>query len=519
MSSSIDELFTIAKDLPLTIPPGEVDDYLSLLSKTKDALDTVLAEEDYQPLPDLTITPREDVHFPKSENPHNAWAWKCRCSHQSPSRSLLKNKTVCLKDNIAFAGVPCLLGTDVFTGWVPKTDATVAVRVLDAGGIITGKAVCENLSRGAVSATAATGPVYNPYARGYSAGGSSSGTAALVSSNAVDLGIGCDQGGSVRIPASLCGLYGFKPTSGLVPYTGIVSNDAMVDIVGPMTKTCFDCALVLEAIAGADGLDDRQLAGTPFPKDVPSYSRILLDTQAQGVKGMKIGVLREGLTSSAMLPSVQEKFHQAVKVFERLGATVVEVSVPMHAQGRTLYSVMTKMSNHMGMLGRAVGRRQVMLTDLQEIKNLPYTLDATDKMSVMVKEGMLSGDYLWRTSPHAYSKAVNLFRRLRDDYDRVLKDVGLLVMPTTSTPADPLPAADASPATQMAAAWGKTENTCPFNATGHPALAIPIGMIESPADKDIMVPTSLQIVGKFWDEALILQAAYAWENEVDWRKS
>jgi amidase len=515
--SSMEELSAIANDLPLIIPPAEVGDYILLLSKTKAALDTVLAEDDYQPEPDLKQTPREDVHFPTSDNEHNAWAWRCHCSHKSPSNSLLQGRTVCLKDNIAFAGVPCLVGTSVFTGWTPKTDATVATRILEAGGVIAGKAVCENLSRGAVSSTAATGPVHNPFARGYSAGGSSSGTAALVASGAVDLGIGCDQGGSVRIPASLCGLYGLKATSGLVPYTGIVSNDAMVDYVGPITRTCSDCALLLEAIAGADGLDDRQLAGTPFPKDVPSYSRMLADTKADGVKGLKIGILKEGLTSPAMQSAVLDKFQQAVKVFERLGASVSDVSVPLHEQARTMYSVMTKMSNHMGMLGQAVGRRQVMLTDLQEIKSLPYTLEATSKMSVMAKEGMLSGEFLWRNSPHAYSKAVNLFRRLGEEYNTILGDVDLIVMPTTATPSEPLPASNASPLSQMAAAWGKTENTCPFNATGHPALAMPIGMIESASDSNVKVPTSLQLVSKFWDESLLLRAAYTWENEVDWK--
>jgi amidase len=112
------------------------------------------------------------------------------------------------------AGVPCLYGTDSFSDWTPKIDATVVTRILEAGGIIAGKAVCENLSRGALSITAATGPVHNAYAKGYSAGGSSSGTGALVGSGSVDMGLGCDQGGSVRIPAAVNGCYGLKPTVG-----------------------------------------------------------------------------------------------------------------------------------------------------------------------------------------------------------------------------------------------------------------------------------------------------------------
>lgn len=281
------------------------------------------------------------------------------------------------------AKVPCLLGTDSFTGWIPQTDATVVTRILDHGGIIVGKAVCENISRGAVSCTAATGPVDNPWATGYSAGGSSSGTGALVGSGAVDMGIGCDQGGSVRIPAALCGLYGFKATTGLVPYTGIASNDASVDYVGPMTRSCMDCADLLQAIAGVDGLDDRQIAGTPFPSCVPQYGSMLRATEDQGVKGLRIGVLKEGLSSPILDPGVERKFRAAVQVFEKLGATVTEVSVPMHGIARTLYTVMSKMGNHMGMLGRATGRRQVMLTDLLEKKNVPYSQEAISKVRLI----------------------------------------------------------------------------------------------------------------------------------------
>lgn len=457
---------------------------------------------------------------------------------------MLQGKTLCLKDNIAMAEVPCLLGTASFTGWTPKTDATVVTRILNNGGIIAGKAVCENLSRGAASCTSATGPIDNPYAKGYCAGGSSSGTAALVASGAVDMGIGCDQGGSIRIPASLCGLYGFKATTGLVPYTGIASNDAAVDYVGPMTKTCMDCATLLEAIAGVDGLDDRQVAGVPFPGNVPRYGEILQKTKQQGVKGMKIGILKEGVESSLLDSEVDKKFRAAVAGFETLGATVVEISVPMHGLGRGIYSIMSKMGNHMGMLGKATGRRQVMLTDLFEKKALPYTQDALEKvpsspfphflgtllllfwtyqysnmylqMNTVSKEGLISGEYAWTHYPLAYSKAVNLNRKLKDEYNAALEVVDLLVMPTTVAPSNPHPGADATPLEQIGASAGKLENTSQFNGTGHPALAMPIGFVPAKADSSIKLPASMQIVGKFWDEAKILQAAYAWENAHDW---
>jgi amidase len=513
-----DDVLRTAASLGYTISEQDVAEFAALLDKARKAYETVAAMDDYQPQPDLNATPRRNIYFPeKPDNPLNAWAWKFTCSNSNPSSKLLEGKTVCLKDNIAMAGVPCLVGTDSFTGWTPVTDATVVTRILEHGGTITGKAVCENLSRGAVSVTAATGPVHNPYAKGYSAGGSSSGTAALVGSGAVDMGIGCDQGGSIRIPAGLCGLWGFKATLGLVPYTGIASNDASVDFVGPITKTGMDCAVLLEVLAGVDGMDDRQIAGTPFPGEVPKYAEHLERTAKDGVKGLKIGILKEGIAHSVIDPGVKQKFEAACQKWRDLGAEVGEVSVPIHDQARTIYTVCSKMGNHMGMLGRSTGRRQVMLTDLFEKKHLPYTQEALSKMSVFAREGLLAGEYGWQNYPLAYPKAVNIGRKIKEAYDAALEKFDLLVMPTTITPADPLPPVDASPLEHMAKGIGKLENTSAFNASGHPALAFPIGLVPAKDDENIKVPASMQIVGKYWDEAKILQAAYAWEQSVDWK--
>ncbi|KAL5361824.1 amidase signature domain-containing protein [Aspergillus floccosus] len=514
MAPTREDLLDIASRVSFEIPEHELADYEALLARTAQTLEAVAGMDDYQPEPDQSTTPRHNIHFPpQADNPLGGWAWRFELSSTAPTTNTLQGKTLCLKDNICVAGVPSLLGTDTFRDWKPRTDATVVSRIVAAGATITGKAVCENLSRGAVSSTAATGPVHNPYARGYSVGGSSSGTAALVASGAADMGIGCDQGGSIRIPAALTGLYGFKPTAGLVPYTGIVSNDASLDYVGPMTTSCLDNALLLEAIAGADGLDDRAGPGTPFLSDVPRYSQLM----REGIRRLRIGVLKEGLPSG-MDPNVEKKFRDAVGVFEKLGASVQEVSVPLHAYARGVYSVLSKMGNHMGMLGQATGRRQVMLTDLFEKKGLPYAPEVVCKMSVMSKEGLLSGEFAWRRYATLYPKAVNIMRRLKDLYDDVFSSVDMIVMPTTLSPANRLPPTDATPLAQMEAAKGMTENTCAFNATGHPALAMPIGFVPAKEDESIKLPASMQVVGRWHDEVTILRAAYAWEQAINWRK-
>jgi amidase len=412
-------------------------------------------------------------------------------------------------------------------------DATVVSRILEAGGIITGKAVCENLSTSAASFTAATGPVDNPYAKGYSAGGSSSGTANLVAKGEVDLGIGADQGGSIRIPASLCGLVGFKATAGLVPYTGCVSNEATIDYVGPITRTCLENAVLLEAIAGVDGLDDRQQAGTPFRDQVPKYSQILLQTKDAGVKGLRIGILKEGISSKIMDPGIGMKFQAAAKVFEELGAIIEEVSIPMHTIAPAIFGAASKQGGAIGRVGRASGRRQVMLTDLYE-KMLPCTAQTIEKvrlssifrghkltdeqMSPISKNAVFAGEYCWQRFPHVYAKAINLSRKLTETYDSAFEKYDVLIMPTTITQADPLPFETDSAITKMSKTIGKLDNTCSFNATGHPALAFPIGFVPAKGNEKVSVPASMQVVGKYWDEITCLKVAFAWENAKNWKE-
>lgn len=177
---------------------------------------------------DLERFPRENVEFPKPEqNPLGAWAWQCdiKDKHRKGTSGLLEGKTIVIKDNIAVKDVPMLMGTDFIKGYVPNIDATVVTRLLEAGATIKGKSVCEHLCHSATSSSAATGHVHNPLARGYSSGGSSSGSGALVANGDVDMALGADQGGSVRVPAGWCGIYGLKPTFGLIPYTGCGSNE------------------------------------------------------------------------------------------------------------------------------------------------------------------------------------------------------------------------------------------------------------------------------------------------------
>lgn len=204
---SPEEVATLSFKSGLKIKDNHVDDFARLLGALDQSVKEVLSDEDYYPKPDLNKYTRNDIHIPENaeQSDKGGWATKCTAKSVSPTSDLLKGKTVALKDNVALAGVRCTNGTGALD-WTPEIDATIATRMMDAGATITGKAACENACMEGVSDTSVTGKVHNPYADNYSCGGSSSGSGRLVATGSADMAIGCDQGGSIRIPASMCGV-------------------------------------------------------------------------------------------------------------------------------------------------------------------------------------------------------------------------------------------------------------------------------------------------------------------------
>src|SRR5437762_1727677 len=253
---NIKELQQAALELGLHLSEDDAASFHKLMQAQLDAYDLVDAM--VAPLPEVKY-PRTSGFRPQpSENPFGAWAVQTRIEGARGGK--LSGKRIAIKDNVCVAGVPMMNGSSILEGYVPEIDATIVTRLLDAGGTILGKAVCENLCFSGGSHTSATGPVRNPHDPSRSAGGSSSGSAALVAAGEVDLAIGGDQGGSIRMPSCWCGIYGLKPTYGLVPYTGIFPIELTLDHTGPMARTVADIALLLEVIAGAGGLAPRHSA-------------------------------------------------------------------------------------------------------------------------------------------------------------------------------------------------------------------------------------------------------------------
>ncbi|RDW85351.1 hypothetical protein BP5796_03676 [Coleophoma crateriformis] len=510
------DVISTLDSLGLKPNPKDIDDFTSLLTGIWEVWDKVNQMEDYIPEVDEERFPRKNVHRPEGQaNAENAWAWKCevRDVTDQSKGGLLEGKTVNLKDNIALKGVPCLLGTEVFTDYIPNTDATVAKRVLEAGGTINGKAVCENMSMWGISCSAATGPMNNPWAEGFSAGGSSSGTTVLVAKGLSWGGIGGDQGGSIRIPAGMSGLVGLKPTTGLVPYTGIASLEPVIDSTGPMTRTVLDNALLLQAIAGVDGIDDRQQAGCPFPADVPDYRTLT----TQGVAGMRIGILMESFDQPLSDTRVSELVMKAAKSLESLGCTVEEVSVPMHKHAPDIWAVPGRLSAYASQMGKNCGRRGYCMNDLTE-KMLPINQEKFDKMWAGYSNTVINGKWGWdNLPPTLMGKATNLIRKLRDNYYEALDKYDVLILPTVPFLAPKLPSPNAGIRDVMVNSAGVSLNTSAFNLTGLPALSLPIGFLPSLVEPHPKLPVGMQIVSKFYHEPIIYRVAYAWEQNFDWK--
>jgi len=338
---------------------------------------------------------------------------------------------------------------------------------------------------------------------GHSAGGSSSGSAALVAAGEVDMALGGDQGGSIRIPSSFCGIYGMKPTHGLVPYTGIMPIELTLDHTGPMTRSVADNALLLEVIAGDDGLDPRQYA----PRTAEYTAALRHDAG-----GLRIGVVTEGFGHANSESEVDAQVRKGVDRFAKLGAKVTEMSVPMHAVGAAIWSpIALEGATELMMKGNGMGTnwRGLFVTSLLDAHST--WRHRANELSDTLKVSMLLGHYFTKHyRGHFYAKAQNLSRKLREAYDAALADHDLLVMPTLPLKATPLPPADASRELYVQRAFEMIANTAPFDATGHPAMSLPCGLADG-------LPVGLMLIGRHHDEATIYRAAHAFEQSGDWR--
>ncbi len=493
---TIEQLRTIADSYHMHLSDADLQSFSGLMTAALESYRRI----DQLPEPALAVRyPRTGGYRPTAEeNPLNAWYQKC--SIQGAPTGPLTGKRIAIKDNVCVAGVPMMNGTSVLEGYVPEFDATLVTRILDAGGEIVGKAVCEHLCFSGGSHTSDTGPVLNPHDHTRSAGGSSSGSAALVVTGECDMAIGGDQGGSIRIPAAWCGAYGLKPTYGLVPYTGVFPIELTLDHTGPIASTTADVALLLEVIAGDDGLDPRQRVVT-----TDAYSNALTGDAT----GLRIGIVHEGFGWPGLSEQdVDELVEASARRFSEVGALVSTISVPAHHDGIHIWNgiavegaaMLMVRGNSMGTNWK--GHYSVSLLDAYARGRLTRADDLSDTVKMVV----LLGQYM-QDSYHGryYAKAQNLARLLSKAYDDALQSVDLLVMPTLPMKATRIPPLDASREEKVARALEMITNTCPFDVTGHPAMTVPCGLSNG-------LPVGMMLVGRKWEEATVLRAAHAFEH-------
>lgn len=426
------------------------------------------------------------------QNPFGAWAWMGPV--EPTGRGLLDGYEIGVKDAICVAGMPARNGSALLADYLPDFDATVVTRILAAGGTIKGKTACENLSFSGHSHTSVP-PVLNPRSPGHAAGGSSSGSAAAIAAGDVPMALGCDQGGSVRIPASWSGIVGLKPTHGLVPYTGAFAMDATIDHCGPMGATVEDVARLLSVIAGPDGLDGRQRG---LPRAPVNYLDHLQVPRDRG----KIGVVREGFGRAESESETDRVVREALERYRAAGWEVEEIALPSHLDCLDVWTAIVVggtselMFKQNGLAGFDEGYAEPSM-----LEAFAAWRDRPSEISVTALPALLMGSYMQaRYHGRHYAKAQSLLGRMRAAYDAALGRFDVLAMPTIPFRASPHPAPDASLRERIELALPMVGNTAPFNASGHPAISLPCGEVGG-------LPVGLMLVGQHFGDADLLATA------------
>ena len=381
-----------------------------------------------------------------------------------------------LKDLYDTAGVRTTAGSQVDIDRVPSEDATTTARLKEAGGILLGKLAMHEFALGGPDWTTPFEPARNPWNLDHITGGSSSGSGSSVASGQCLGALGSCTGGSIRGPASLCGIVGLKPTYGRVSRFGVVTLSWSQDHAGPMTRTVEDTAFMLQAIAGHDPRDP-----TSSRAPVPDYSRSL----REDIRGVKIGLPRHYFFDDdpSVSREVVAKVEQAVAVLEELGAHVEEVTLPSLDYVRAANSVI--------MVSEAFAYHE------PNLKTRPQDFGQIVRGRFRIGGLMSASDYLQAQRVRTWA---------RRDFAEVMKTVDFLVTPTMTQPAPAFEGYDPISTTR-----GKSF-TAPFNVTGLPAISVPCGFSEGG------LPIGMQIAGKPFDEPGVIQAAYTYQQYAGWHE-
>lgn len=398
-----------------------------------------------------------------------------------------------IKDNICTKGIKTTCASKILQKFVPPYDATVMQKLEAQSPVVLGKTNLDEFAMGGSTENSAYHPTCNPWNTECVPGGSSGGSAAAVAAGTAVWALGSDTGGSIRQPASFCGVVGMKPTYGRVSRYGLVAYASSLDQIGPITKDVTDCAHILNIIAGRDEMDS-----TSLDVQVPDFTKALV----QDVKGLKIGLPKEYFVKG-MDPEVEAAVKNGVKELEKLGAEVVEISLPNTDYAISTYYLIapaeaaTNLARYDGV---SYGERTEDAADLVEM----MTKTRTQYLGEEVKRRIMIGNYALSAGYYDayYLKALKVRRLVKEDYDKAFKDVDVIICPAAPSVAYKIGEKISNPLEM----YLQDACTVPLNLAGLPGISVPCGY-----NKDKM-PIGMQIIGKALDEETILRVAYTYEQ-------
>ncbi len=408
---------------------------------------------------------------------------------------MLAGVPLALKDNMNYIGSYTTCSSEILENFVSPYDATIVTKLKENLVPIMGKANLDEFAMGSSNENSAFKIVRNPYNLNKVPGGSSGGSAASVSASEVTLSLGSDTGGSIRLPASFCGIYGFKPTYGRVSRYGLIAFASSLDQIGPFGRSVEDITYLYEAIAGYDTKDS-----TSLNMEVGNIS----STLKKDVKGLKIGVIKE-LMAEGVHPDVKEAIENVIKTYEKMGATIKEISLPLISHSIGVYYIVATAeasSNLARFDGVRYGHRAQNCENLMEM----YCKTRAEGFGPEVKRRIMLGTYALSSGYYDayYKKAQQLRRLIANDFVEAFKDVDILLSPTCPNTAFELNSKTDNPLEMYLTDIA----TISSNLVGAPALSMPVGF-----DKENM-PIGLQLIGKNLDEKTLLNTAYSLEQEL-----
>jgi len=413
---------------------------------------------------------------------------------------------IAFKDNLCTLGIKTTCSSKILENFIPPYDATVVTRLKNAGAITLGKTNMDEFAMGSSTENSGFEKTCNPWDISRIPGGSSGGSSAAVAASTAAAALGSDTGGSIRQPAALCGVVGLKPTYGQVSRYGLIAFASSLDQIGPLTHDVTDMAMIMNVIGGFDPLDT-----TSVNRPLPNLTQNLSD----GISGLRIGIPKEFMTeggtppASGMDEDVESAISLAINQFQKLGAKIVEISLPHSEYAVATYYLLATAeasSNLARYDGVRYGYRTSAPQDLLEM----YMKSRQEGFGPEVKRRIMLGTYALSSGYYDayYKKAQQVRTLIKNDFDEAWKQIDFILAPTTPTPAfrfgektdDPL---------QM---YLSDIFTLSVNLAGIPAISIPCGFSKE------NLPIGLQLIGRPFDEATILKAAFAFEQETDFHK-